>query len=675
MQDFQSLPVLYLKAWLLMGACAMAALGFLDIRTRLQEGSGRCIAMLCISLPLGVTGLLVAGYLSLRLMVVLGVRFPVFPSAALSGVVILLGVILFVRREAHERHSRSDGSHQASHRRGATAIFVLLTLAVMGLLPLLPMAVAPDVVFYAGVGTDATGYVRAARSMMEGWYFEPIPTITLRDVLYHSDRAWTYTLIASKERPLAFYLIALVATLCRLNPFQAYLVAESMAIILLSAMALFVVFAFSRFEGFLRASVAVLALALVLMSSLVGDLFRQFLGHAWSMIAGIVIAPGVFWVCLRTRRPNWSLPLAAFVIALIAIGVYDIRYAIFTLMASITAWAVIPMVGWRTRAAAVALAITAATAASVIGGFAGRDLGSLRTFNLNQFPGITLSLDGFLGQAGLEWAPTAWFRYLWMALLAATLIAHGLAFAKGCKASVMTDLTDTGARLISNCAFLLQLGSLLAVLALARMGNDWAAHKTLFWVTAAQVISGTMWLVSMANNRSYPLLAVVSVAVVVSTTVAIQTTLHWTGKVLAHPEACGVIARRGLLEVGSELERVRPDVVWFEGSILEWLVFYSQFHDARWAYLAPYPLWHHGGGLFYRTGQLADPETMPMDGSLARAYKATLSRPEVQDARTIIRVVAADAGAGWPDARCGRSYCLVRMSLDGLMSRALESVR
>src|SRR5438552_1549094 len=112
--EFQSLFCLYLKEWILMGVCAIAAVGFVDTRPLLLGGQGRGIATLCVSLPLGMAGLLLTGYLSLRLMLLIGFQRPVAASAGMSAAVALLGIVLFIRRVVCRWHSSPKGVGRAT---------------------------------------------------------------------------------------------------------------------------------------------------------------------------------------------------------------------------------------------------------------------------------------------------------------------------------------------------------------------------------------------------------------------------------------------------------------------------------------------------------------------------------------------------------------------------------
>jgi len=681
MREFASLPWLYLKEWLLLAVCALAAMGYLDLGSRLPLASGRSAASFAVALPLGVAGLLASGYLALRIAVMLGLPAPFVLSVGVVVAVAVVGLLLFVFRRVLFFTDRACGWSRPDARQALAVALVLVALVGMGLLPLLPLAGSGDIVFYAGSGTDATGYVRAARSMMEGWYFRPVPRITMSDVLYHTDRAWTFGLIAINDRPVTFYLIGAVATLTRLDPFQAYLVVESMAVVVVAAFAAFLVLGFSRSEGRSRAAALLLALGLVMLAGLTGDLFRQYLGHVWSIVTGVVVAPAVFWTCLRAGggASVWPVCLATFMVALISIGTYDVRFALFTVAASLGAWALVfGNRDWRKLGGTMIAAGISGLAASWIGGSAAKDLAGLRAFNLNQFPVIRFSVDDFLVQAGLQIEPTRSFRLVLAGLSLSFVVAHGFLLWRTLRTRREPPSEEVAFRFLSSDAFLIHLGSLVAVGVLVGIGNNWAAQKTLHWVTAAQVTSGTLWLVALGDRGRHRLAAATGVAILGCAVLSVVTTWRWSRAVIEQPARYGVIDRNGLLRVGAELETLRPQVVWFEGNIPEWLLFYSCFHDGGWATLAPYPLWYHGGGLFLRNRHLDSDLRRPgepRDVLLKRLYGEALHQPGVQGAGTVVAVLAEDATAGWPEGRCGKPYCLIRSSVEELMQRAAESAR
>jgi hypothetical protein len=73
------------------------------------------------------------------------------------------------------------------------------------------MAIERRLLFFAGSGTDSTGYTRVAQAIVDGWYFKDVPAPTDEDRLYRPARVWTRLMKKLDDRPGTYGLVAITS--------------------------------------------------------------------------------------------------------------------------------------------------------------------------------------------------------------------------------------------------------------------------------------------------------------------------------------------------------------------------------------------------------------------------------------------------------------------------------
>jgi hypothetical protein len=655
--------VLLLVAW-------GAGLGFLG-RSDPLEGVPRSTAVFA-ALPLGIAVLLVVGTLSLRVALVAGLPRPFHTSLCCVAAAAVSGVLRAVwqRRRQTERWAVPEAFGPA-----------VLALFALALTPFLPMLLEPDIVFYAGHGTDASGYARAADAIIDGYYFDPAPTISMDDVLLRPGRAWTFHLIRIQDRPLAFYVIALFSAGAHVPTLQGCLIAGSAALVIVGAA--FVAVAAAGERILLSTTSVLAAAATAALTGMTGNLFHQFLGQVWSVVAAVAFIPVLYWAALRQRSFVAGAGLATLAAALLMSGLYDVRFAAVSVAAALAAliWARQGQ-DWRTTLVGLGASALAPALASLLAGTWAADLAKLRSPHLRLWPATDLSFSAFAAQSGL-WPRAAgpWIEYLApvVAFLAIAAQAGGL-LERGSRAPVR--------RFLRGYAFLLSLGTVAMICGLAAAGNNWAAHKAIYIALPALCLGIVLSLGSLEARRSRVWRAAGGTLLFLSVCGPAAAAYRTARTVIDDPGRFGVVTRAGLLQAAKRLARARAEVVWFDGSMLDYVLFFSVSED-RWRMIAPFTVWQSGGAMYLgftdRWTPDVAPETTPpfeqkarrlwFEEASRRLYARAVSHADVQGAQRIVRVYPEVAsGEAASDARCAGGWCTAPLSAADLAEKATASL-
>ncbi len=668
MHEFDHFPLLYVKEWLLLIAVAVTGAG-----VRLAVGEDRQPARerlgdVFLSLPFGLGILLAIGWLAVRLSLLLRL-----PSPFRVSVVAILATIMCAAVVCARFLLRTWP--EAGWRSWTTSLAGLGLLGVVGVVPLLPLLYSKDVVFFAGVGTDSTGYIRAAKSMTEGWYFQPVPPITLADTLRYPDRGWTYWLMMLRDRPIAHYLIAVLSSLTRTNPFQAYLMSGSLAPIVLSSFLMFLVLSLCRGAVWIRLLLLLPSAALTTLAGLTGNFFHQFVGHVWSVVSVVVLAPAIYVVCLRRSSAPWSLGFATFIPSFIVMGIYDLRFAVLVPAAAVGA-RLVGSRGLRIRTilADAFFAIVGLLAAAALGGHLSALASVFRRFNVNQFPEQRFSVDFFFYQAAMV-ADDRWPKPL-LIVLGTVVLLGTIVLWRRTRLDHQPEV-DPGIPFVSNYVSVVLIGTVAGTCLLLWTGNDWAAHKMLYWAAAAAVIAGTLLLIDSANHARYLRTGALGALIVLCAAGSIRATTAMADRFVRGGPDYGVIRAPDFLRFAARLRSVGPEVVWFDGDVLDSLVFLAYFGEGAWITLEPYRLWYDGGaGIYARFSMISDSKLLSVPGEppefgLSAVYQESVSRPEVRRADWIA-AVSTHGRRPQPDW-CSGPYCITMISPAELHERSKNS--
>jgi hypothetical protein len=455
-------------------------------------------------------------------------------------------------------------------------------------LTLMPMWMEPELRYFAASGTDATGYTRAAKAMMDGWYFKPVPVQSFDDRLYRPGRPWTYYLMQIEDRPGAYGLVAIVSQWLRVNVLQAYMICGPLAVILFACL-LASLLEISRLQLRWRFAIGVMALLLISASGLIANFYYQFFAQVISIATITAVAPAMGVWALRARFRIAAVLAAALGSSILVTYLYDAR---FVLMLAPALGASVALAGFLRdgRKAGALLSASAAVAGC-----------ALPPFLLHSWPRLlgpvpkfldTTPLSAFIFTAGLGFANKATVA---LYVVIACALLGGLALLDRLFNRIR-NLDPDGLRLFLFSFNLVVLSvALTNLLWMTWIGNAWAMKKTLYFVLPPLIVLSVHYLTLMSAASRVTIragmfsMAVILVAVVSLASLARQ----WEFANLILTKRWGTLTTetvRQLKEVQSHPgARVRLDV-----PILDFLQLVTILDDSGHAIFAPFSSWWHG---------------------------------------------------------------------------------
>lgn len=627
---FNSVMVLFIKYILLLILIVFIGLCLHTLINKRKSNVVQTIDLF-ISLPLGFLFILFIGFFITRITNFLGTGHNLIISAIVALLFCAVIAVFGVRQLLKSKFELNAYS------------LLILTPIIAGLFPLLPLFSDNNLVYYSGAGTDATGYIRAAQSMLEDWYFSPV-NVNNADPFLHPDRGWTYYLMLIEDRPLSFFIIAFVSMLSRSNVFQGYVLSGALAITLLTTFMMILAYVVVKKEKYLP-FIAILPIILGIVS-LSGNLFHQFFGNVWACVVIIAFGPLLFFSVVKYRT-FYLLPVYSFVYGLLAVPIYDLKYAVFSFLILFVALAVtIYREKWvylLLMLPMFALAVLASQSWEA----------TLRAFSVEKRTFLDVDLYGFIknfvAEVCLGTTDYAVYCFIALTVLSSMLVVFDLI------TYFRTRREDPEIHFFKFFILLLFAGCLALEVYLYSTNNLWAADKHLYLFLAVLLTYVFVKIISHGKIVA----ALIIVVVLNVSYLSISMNLDNYNQVKQTPQLYGVITIDGLLQVGTILDNSQPKLVWFEGNILDYLVFVSYLSNKPWISLAPYDQWYHGGGLYYRittiiSGQ--DPQ---------KVYNDYLTNLKVDH----ITVVSKNE---MKDSKCFGSYCIKDVAPTALISKNLK---
>lgn len=616
MIEFLMLPNLYFRLCLflllMMGVGLSLTLFFKEVRDQ-EKPLG--IADFFLSPLIGFMVIVFIGYSTLRLLTLFGNARPFWRSLFFlylcTSFIIAGGIYFFLKKWRQFVWTDS------------LSILPVLTTFLMGIFPLLPMLIEREATFFAGLGTDAFGYIRVAQSMVDGWYFQPVPELGLADILFHSGRGWSYAVILTQDRPLIYYIVAMVSSMLNINPFQAYLLCGAIPSILFPSYLLFFAFSYPRRKR-VNYFLTTLAFFVASLTAFAGNFYHQFLGHVWAIFFLAVLGPSIFLFGFQINHQKKILPVFSFIFCFLSISLYDIRFTIIAFIALFFSF-ILNFHRFKDGVAIFWIFVSLIPAAA----FAGNIPVILRSiFSPMETGGHfrpSFSLQAFLMESGLA-SGSSLSISIFLSLYCCLLI---LTFSnlKNRLRSVPENISETS-HFLCTYNYLMMYGSLALVSFMLMKSNLWAADKILYLAIPFLIISLFFLIMEESNSRFNTKTAILSVLIVLNVYMSIAKNISVAKDIIENKNSL-LIKQDSLSSLSKELNRLKPQLVWFDGNIMAYLAFITFFQDTEWVSLADYETWYHGGGIYprYIFKDAPDPKIV---------YKNLLQRNEVRNARNAV---------------------------------------
>jgi hypothetical protein len=374
----------------------------------------------------------------------------------------------------------------------------LVLLALTGFsfaLTLTPLLIQPQMRYFAGAGTDSTGYIRIGKAMVDGWYFLPAPVSTLQDRIYRPARPWSLMMAKTEDRPGTYALVGVLSQWMRINVFQAQMLAGVLMVALFAAMLLFIADA-SGLPHPMRVLLGAAGLLLVPASGLIATFYNQFLAQMVCTVILVAVCPAIGIWMLLTEFDWRGIALGTFSASLMACYFYDSRFSLAVACSLVPAFAVTGLLlneGLMRRGRNVALGLVGcALPPFLLHG---------RTFMLGSvphFPDSTpLSEFIYLGGLGFNNWPTVLFYVLLWALLTGGLTNCDRILAHLRK---QDPLCGGLFGFLFNCCLLASVAGMVFIMAYG--DNPYGVKRGLWSLLPALIVLGIFYLsVILSDSR------------------------------------------------------------------------------------------------------------------------------------------------------------------------------
>ena len=457
---------------------------------------------------------------------------------------------------------------------------VILATLIAGNITFLPIIQDGDALYLSGIGTDATGYIRTARAIQDGWYFAPIPELTPDHALRYPGRMWVYLMMSNADRPGACLTVALTSFLTGTNTLQGYFLSGSYLSVLLLHLA------FWALSNFRPGPLWLLAPCIVFSSGLAGNYYQQFYGQCLGTLTLLIIpvlilmASGAHWMAVA------GIGLVVGLVPTLSYGVQVADLACVTWLATL---------GLSIRARQE-IPQTIRRGGAVLAGFgAGVLLSGIPLHSLLQKTPTLFNITFDLARFGNESTIAAHADLLFLGLylpfsLAVTVALGTLWFARNlpCRqhATLLTGLS------------LLLLAVVGAIAVLHAGDNKWAAYKALYFLAPA--VSLVLAASAAALRHAGFLRAGATLAVVplIAGGIGAITFGFYAGNLL-HTDSAS-LRPAGMAAVLSQAHDPAIKAVYFDSFYVHrYLLFLTEMDGSAKPILAPFSLWRAGPGVVF----------------------------------------------------------------------------
>lgn len=458
----------------------------------------------------------------------------------------------------------------------------------------MPLILDSKIVYFSGFGTDALGYIRVAKSIIEEWYFKPILSLNnLRSIIFHPAREWVYAMISANDRPGAYLFVAINSFLCGLNVFQGYLISCSLILVLIF-----------HYLGFLTTIINktihtkwfLIALSALLIFSfgISGNFYNQFFGHILGIFNVIVLTPLAAIVIRNLDFKYKNLIFCTFISTFISTLYYDIRIALFGFIPLTVTFIIFHTRKsknfLRTTISISFYCIVGALISFIISGFR-RDVLSLAP---NLFTRIKFSLASFTESSAL-----GDYRYLSIIFIFILIL-------------ILTSITSNYKKILKIFSypayftfpliynFILLLLTLTTIGLLLKIKNDWAAMKLLYVLLPAAIIQIILYVsflfeknISLFSKRIGQILFILlTIMIFFSAKLNIVKSQKITNRHL------GLIRTDGILKMLDDIKLLKFDKIYIlSNNPLRYLILITLLDDINVPKQSLYNMWYTGGGV------------------------------------------------------------------------------